>query len=252
MRCCACIVAGVLLVAPALGDWAHDVKWDQLLPTDAYGAASWIDHDTPSDALTADDFLCTEPWWITDIEFFGWSYYGSQYIDQFRITFWSDVPATPQDESHPGELLYDYYVNPVTPGDPLGIGWQEIATNHFKINLPEEAWFHQQGTPDDPIIYWIGIQGVMVTDGFFDAFYWNFRDRYQPVWGDDAAFTSNYFGYPPWAHWGFPPGYGDPGLYEGPLPPGWTSADMSFKLTGIPEPASLVLLALGLLALRRR
>jgi len=229
-----------LAAGPALADWDHPIKWDQLEPIDTFGGASWIDNDTPSDALTADDFFCGGDLpWITDVKFHGWSTYGDEYIDRFRITFWTDVPATPYDESHPGELLYDGEFT----------DWFIDGNGAYQINIPQDMWFYQ-GTEDR--ILWIGIQGVMVDDGYADSFYWNFRDRYQDIWGDDAAFTSEYFGYPPWAHWGFGPDYSDPGLYEGLLPDGWTSADMSFRLTGIPEPASLSLLALGALVLIRR
>jgi hypothetical protein len=233
-------------------DWPHPVKWDQLLPLDGYGAASWVDYDTPSDALTADDYPCSglpADQYVTDIEFYGWSVYGSQYINTFRVSFWNDVPASPSDASHPGSLLYEYEASAADPADPLKIGWQEIETNHFKIDLPEDQWFDQGLGPK---VLWISIQGVMVTDGFFDGFYWNFRERHELTWGDDAAFTSTYFSLPPWYNWGFPTGFADPDLYDGPLPLGWTSADMSFRLTGIPEPATLVLLGLGGLVLVRR
>ncbi|MBN2561578.1 MAG: PEP-CTERM sorting domain-containing protein [Phycisphaerae bacterium] len=232
-------------------DWGDPIKWDQLLPLDGYGGASWIDNDTPSDALTADDFLCTQTGYINDIEFNGWSYYGVSYLDSFRITFWTDVPATVDDASHPGTLLHECVVG---PGEP--VGWHQVDPvndpNHFKINLPDDQWFYQEGTEQDPIIYWIGIQGVMLDDGYFDAFYWNFRERHEATWGDDAAFASDYFSYAPWANWGFTAGYGDPDLYEGTLPSGWTSADMSFRLSGTPEPSTLGLLGLGSLALIRR
>jgi hypothetical protein len=239
-----------LIVAPVLSDWNHDVKWDQLDPQDSYGGASWVDYNTPSDALTADDFLCSETGWISDIEFWGWSIYGNEYIDSFRITFYSDVPASPGDASHPGDMLYDYTIGPVTDPEYPTLGWQEIETNHFKINLPEDQWFAQTAGN----IYWIGIQGVMVTDGYFDGFYWNFRDRYEETWGDDAAFTSEYFGMAPWWSWGSPAGYANPDLYETTLPADWTSLDMSFRLTGlpIPEPASLLLVCAGILLARRR
>jgi len=252
MKYCAILVGLALVVSPALADWPHPIKWDQLLPTDGYAAASWIDNDTPSDAITADDYLCSgqpRDQFITDIEFFGWSYYGIAYLDKFRISFFTDVPATPNDASHPGELLYQYDVSQADPADPMKIGWQEIETNHFKIDLPQDHWF-DQGV-GGPHVLWIAIQGIMVDDGYFDAFYWNFRERHEPTWGDDAAFASTYFQYAPWFNWGSPAGYADPDLYDGPLPTGWTSLDMSFRLTGIPEPASLLLLALGAL-LRRR
>ncbi len=244
-----------LMAAPALADWPHPPKWnngifDPLSDLDSYGAASWVEFDTPSDALTADDFLCTVSGPITDIEFWGFSYYGSQYIDKFRITIWNDVPEQPGvDESHPGTLLYDYQVEPAVGG----IGWQELDSGHFKINLPEDQWFYQTGSHEDPEVYWIGIQGVMVTDGYSDSFYWNFKNHLYPTWGDDAAFTSDYFGYLPWYNWGWQDDTNTANLYEGPFPDGWFgSLDMAFIITGIPEPASLVLLALGGLTLIRR
>ncbi|MCK6456509.1 MAG: hypothetical protein L6Q92_08275 [Phycisphaerae bacterium] len=241
------------LTAPAVADWpGHVIKWDQLAPWDDFGAGSWIDTDTPSDALSADDFLCTETSWITDIRFAGFSYYGPQYLTHFRVTFWSDVPATPNDASHPGTLLYDATISPADPMDPLKLGWQDVGDGTFKINLPRELWFFQEGTPTFPRIYWLGIQGIMLQDGAFDAFYWNFRSRTVPNWGDDAAFMSNYFGYPPWANWGIPPTGGNPVLYDGPLAPGWSSLDLAFQLTGIPEPTTLLFLAVGLPLIVRR
>jgi hypothetical protein len=246
-----------LLAATASADWGHPVKWDQMSGgLDSYGGASWLDFDTPSDALSADDFMCTDGGWITEIELAGWSYYGTQYLDKFRVTFWSDVPATPNDASHPGQLLYDVEIGAANPDDPMGIGWKEVETNHFLMNLPEDVWFRQtRGS-----IYWIGIQGVMVNDGYFDAFYWNFADRNLMNWGDDAAFSSDYFGYLPWANWGVDwitdPAVGVVSLYDGPLPDGWTSMDMAFRLHGVvPEPGMLSLLALsglGAVAFLRR
>jgi len=268
MRVLAYIAVLGLSAAPVMADWDHPVKWDQKYPLDTFGAASWIDNDTPSDALSADDWLCTIPMPVTDIEFSGWSSYGDQYLNQFRITFWNDVPRTPDDESHPGDLLYEYYAD---PADEFGIGWQVVYDpehdhDNYKINLPEEYWFYQEGTPENPVVYWIGIQGVMVDDGAFDAFYWQFRERGNPApwpvgyedWNDDAAFASEYFGYQPWANWGWPTGsLADPDmgpdLYEGPFPFEWdASADLSFRLTYFPEPTSLLLLGLGGLALIRR
>jgi len=262
MRVLAFIAVIGFVAAPVMADWPHPVKWDQKYPKDTYGGASWIDNDTPSDALTADDWLCTVPLPVTDIEFDGWSSYGEEYIQGFRITFWSNVPDDPGiDESHPGDLLYDYYTEDWTVViDPV------YGDDNYKINLPVEQWFYQEGTPTNPIVYWIGIQGVMVTDGYFDAWYWTFRLRGDPApWppgyeylNDDAAFMSDYFGYAPWNNWGWPAGtLADPSLgpdlYDGPFPVDWdASADMSFRLTYFPEPSSLFLLGLGALALVRR
>ncbi|MCK4873130.1 MAG: hypothetical protein KAS72_10425 [Phycisphaerales bacterium] len=234
-------------------DWPGQVMWDQGYP-DTYGAHSTIDYDTPMTSTTADDFLCTMSDQITDIHFWGWSYYGAAYLDGFRVTFWTDVPGDPGiDESHPGEILWQHDFFEADPGDPYGLGWTMMEDNaEWRINIPEPDWFYPEGTPDDPIVYWISIQGIMVDDGASDTFYWNFLDRYLDTWNDDAAFESEYFGFAPWANWGWPTPDG-PDLYEGPFPDGWwKSADMAFVLTSIPAPSSLLLLGLGGLVVTRR
>ena len=250
MKYLAVVLAMVGLMAAANADWGHPVKWDQMSGgLDSYAGASWIDYDTPSDAITADDFLCNQTGYITELELAGFSYYGVDYLDSFRITFWTDVPASPNDTSHPGQLLLDATVG---RADPSGIGWQQTGDYTFLINMPEDKWFRQSAGN----IYWIGIQGVMATDGYFDAFYWFFQERHLPTWNDDAAFASSYFGYNPWASWGVDSG-DNVGLYDGTLPCDWTSLDMAYALHGIavPEPGLISLLGmsgLGLLALYRR
>lgn len=248
-----CAIAVCAFVANA--QWNDPVKWDQLSAgVDSYAAASWDDNDTPSDALSADDFLCTELGWITQIDWCGFSYYGEQYLDGFRISFWTDVPSNPNDQSHPGSLIYDR-----TFSMGAGAGYVNSAYNgatgfyDYSICLDELDWFLQQGSTSNPMVYWVSIQGLMVDDGFFDAWYWCFKNRSLPTWNDDAAFTSNYFGMPPWSNWGVDP-TGAVALYDGPLPAGWTSLDMGYRLYGhpVPEPSAFVAAGIGALALLRR
>jgi hypothetical protein len=245
------IMAAVLalaLVPVALADWPHDVKWDQLqLDAGGWGANSYL--GIVSDILVADDFLCSETGWITDIEFCGWETVGAVGIDTFWITFWTDVPETSDSESHPGEKpLVAIDVAAADPTDPLGLGWKKTGDYTYKINLPEQNWFRQeQGNT-----YWIGIQAVMGGNGSFS---WMLRDRNACMWGDDAAVLLA--GTPPWDHYGWPDAgpSGQPEAYQGMFPDGWDkSADMCFRLTGIPipEPATLGLVASGLLALALR
>lgn len=261
MRCVAMMVVAVavLVLAPtARADWPGvTAKWDQGSGGhDPWGFASWID-DVNGTAMTADDFLCTAPGPIKEIEFAGYSAFGNAYLNGFRVTFWTDVPATAADASHPGSLIYDRTIGPANPGDPLKIGWQDLGNEWFLINLSTSDWFWQEGGGTSPMVYWIGIQGVMAADGYGDAFYWYAVPRTIPSWGDDAAFESEYFGYPPWANWGWPTNDAgaSPDLYDGPFPAGWAnSADAAFTLR-VPEPATLCLMgagAIGMLLRRRR
>jgi hypothetical protein len=129
------------------------------------------------------------------------------------------------------------------------VPYQYLGDNHFKVNLPEDCWF-DQGYGEE-VVYWIGIQAKMVTDGIPDYFYWQFVEPGYG-WNDDAAFTATVWDYPPWYNWGFPTP-DEPALYDGPFPDGWySSADMSFRLAAVPEPTGLCLLGLGLFLLRRR
>lgn len=247
----------VLLTLPAASaraDWPHPVKWDQLDPLDGWGGASYYNAGTDITTTTADDFQCTETGWITDIEFHGFSNGGP--VQSFRVRFWTDVAATADEESHPGTLLYDETFGPASADDLLGLGWTQVDSDLFKINIPEELWFVQEGSAANAVVYWISIQGIADPDDATSNFYWYFRDRNESTWGDDAAFTSESWGYDPWAHWGWETMefVDDPELYEGSLPVDWAkSADMSFALSGIPvpEPATIGLLALALLGLSR-
>jgi hypothetical protein len=239
-----------LTAATARADWPHDVKWDQLLPADQYGVVSYYrtGGTAPVEATAADDFLCTETGWITDIEFLGW---GSG-ITSFRVRFWTDVPETAEKESEPGQLLYDETFGPAGSD---GLGWKYIGddTYTYKINIPEELWFHQEGSAAGPTVYWISVQGIIDPASPSGNFSWLIRERNEPTWGDDAAFESEYYGHEPWAHLGWPSTdpSAAPDFYEGKLPAGWAkSADLCFRLTGtVPEPASMGLVCLIALAL---
>jgi len=235
-----------LAAASALADWPHEVKWDQLEPESNYGFLSYI--SSQEQALVADDFQCAETGWITDIEFSGATYLGNDTLGSFRITLWSDVPATTLDESHPGQLLRELNLGKADPNDPLRLGWQCVVPGQYKIDIPSSEWLLQE----EGTIYWIGIQGVVTDDA--NWFGWDFRDVNASTWGDDAVVASDL--YPAWTHLAWTTG-GMPTVYTGKFPTYLLkSADMCFKLTGIvPEPATGALVALGaavLAALRRR
>ena len=171
----------VVVIPPVLADWPHDVKWDQLEPYSDWFWRSFVNDQ--ENYIVADDFLCEETGWITDIESYGFCD-EIESLDSFRITFWTDIPQNPDEEARPGLLLFEVLVPKASPYDPLGLGWQQIGENRFKINLPQEDWFFQEaGT-----VYWIGIQGVMSSPEVW--FYWQFLS---PMEGlsllSDATFT---------------------------------------------------------------
>jgi hypothetical protein len=241
----ACVLAVLALAAPyAPADWPHQVKWDQLDNPSNWSISSTINDD--GETISADDFVCDETGWITDIEFWG-GYTDIFALNALRVTFWDDVSATDTDESHPGTLLRWIDLTEACPCDQYKRGWQLLETNHFKINLPEQDWFiQQQGTT-----YWIGIQGLM--DGS-ETFYWTLRDPSVCVLGDDAAYSADIYEPGTWLHMGWQT-ENEPGYYFGTLPNDWlSSADLCFRLTGtVPEPASMGLVCLiGLAVIKRR
>jgi len=236
---CALVVAA----APtALADWPHPVKWEQLDP--ASGNYQWSTITDTDSQMVADDFMCEETGWITDIEFYCIGALAN--VDALRVTFWWDVPGTVDEESHPGELIGDPII--VNPAGADGIGFKVIEVPEpvgieakVKINLPECDWFVQE----EGNIYWIGIQG------YASMYAWIVRDpEGLDTNYDDAVYVDKQG-----VLWHL--GYDEDGRfdkYQGRLPDDWTSADMCFRLTGIPipEPSLIALLGVAGLALLKR
>jgi hypothetical protein len=259
------VLLGVLAVAPvsAFADWDHEVKYNQLEPY-AYGLLD-VQLSFSSSAgvrIVADDFLCSETGYITDIEFWGFCP-EIENLDQFSITFWSDAVSPTSGRHHPDELMQDIIVD---AADASGIGWKTIdageivsmgeRTSLFKINLPKGDWFTQQQGDT----YWIGIQALLFGGSRFS---WCCRAFDTGTIPEDAVEGASMYPDPgDWLHLAWADtqlGLGvedEVSLTE----LGYTllqSADMSFKLTGtlIPEPATCALVVIGatvLAALRRR
>ncbi len=249
------VLSGALLLAlapAALADWDHDVKWDQLeSPTTSLLELrnSYIGNGME---LVADDFECFETGYITDIEFYGYSPNLAN-LDEFRITFWSDLPDT----IYPAELLADVYVPKAEPGELTG--WavydsEYTNTELYKINLPMDDWFVQY----EDETYWIGIQGVYSGDGVFN---WRCLAEAEPKRLEDASTNEALVPTDGWDHlvWVDVGGFMTAVVSEEEFShleqtTLLGSADMSFRLTGtaIPEPATMTLLcAAGLLFLSR-
>ena len=259
-------------------------KWVQL-PNITNGGMDVLDtlqNIVPGQWKTlADDFLCTQSGPITDAHIWG-SWLGdllptnSQGLPdptalQFHIQFWSDVPQGPTNAfSHPGNLLWtgsfgpgQFTVNPnvlsasetfFDPNQGQNIG---TDTHVYQYNFPNlssalQGYFTQtKGT-----VYWFEVQAsVQNTLGVVPAvFGWKTADplqlplTYVPpaqyTFMDDAVFADTaQFADPntnlPWRDMHYPAGN----------PFAGASVDLSFVLTSVPEPSSIALAGLGLVAL---
>ena len=259
-----------VLSAGALADWdpccpCPGTKWVQL--PDPTG---W-DVRLTSPRIVADDFICTETGWITDIHFWGsWKGDVVGLIDNIHLSFHADIPEGGQGYSIPGEELWSRDIDPddYVDGDvkirefgTADQGWYDpdptsgeyLRHDHdtiWQVNiiLAEEDWWIQRGTPDNPIVYWLDIQvEVSSPMGALADFGWKTSyEHYGPddaVWGNlivDDLDGSTVDGID-WIE------LRDPVFPE-------ESLDMAFVLTGrpIPEPGIIVLAGLGLLVLLRR
>jgi hypothetical protein len=258
-----------VLSVGALADWdpccpCPNTKWFQR--PDPTG---W-DVKLTSPKILADDFICDETGWITDIHFWGsWRGDVQGVIENIHLSFHADIPAceNPAGYSIPGMELWSRDIDPdnylggevkIREYDTADQGWYDpnepeyIRHDHdiiWQVNilLAEEDWWVQRGTPDAPIVYWLDIQvevsspaGAVVDFGWKTSYEHKGPD--DAVCGDwlpnaDASTTNGIEWYE----------LRDPVFPE-------ESLDMAFVLTGIPipEPTIFAIAGLGLLALWRR
>jgi hypothetical protein len=222
--------------------------------------------ETPVGSMVADDYLCVDPFAVIDLHWWG-SYYmpGVLYpypnsdnmldpslatgnpppiLHGFNIEFYTDVPAGEDPLipwSHPGAELYHEFipiaqVTEVYYGTVVHIGGIEENVWQYNADLPIPF---RQGDYSDPqdidgdgnldgTVFWLKIQAVH-TD---TTIQWGWHEA-DSLWHDNAV-----------QHW--PP---DPNKPE------WTlleDKDMAFELSIVPEPALLLVAALGLLAALKR
>jgi len=195
----------------------------------------------------ADDWQCTSTEAITDVHIWG-SWLGDikppdMGLVQFRLGIWSDVPANGTFPSHPGTQLWSTVTTPtayqlwsaavngsfITPdGTILGSDTEVWQFNFLNLKDTNNETFVQRGTPAVPLIYWLSVQVVGTTAGTFgwETSVTNNLDDAAYRWDDQA----------PWVD-----------LHN--VQTG-KSLDLAFVIT--PEPGSLALLGLGVLALCRR
>lgn len=250
---CVMIVVAALTVS-ASADWSigEPNKWVQLPDKEPTG----IDISVMTPVILADDFNCIETGDIDDIHI--WGSWLNDYLPtsatggadaanvQFRLSIYSDIPATADSHSMPGELLKSWDFAPHTFNvreytTDVNEGWLN-PPSQYSENADSIIWqynfsmkddpFEQKGTPEQPVVYWLAVSATVPTDPNALLGWKTSLDH----WNDDATWLV------PGAAWQeliYPDGH----QYQG------GSIDLAFVIT--PEPATIAILGLGSLTLIR-
>jgi hypothetical protein len=233
-------------------------------------AGPWVPggSDLPSyyEKFLADDWLCTESGPVTDIHIWGSYNEDKQLVAPanayFSIAIYDNVPADATvPYSRPGNVLWDGYMKATATRlyaqaseqffDPNGqaILGPDTEVWQYNFQIPEADAFHQT----EGEIYWLGIHHSFDLNGdntVSAADLTNFSAHSPGTFGwktsgvqhfeDDAVYTDVYtFGVSPHV---VPSGEVWSELRH---PSSGESLDLAFVITTVPEPASVLLLALG-------
>ena len=229
------------LAIPAAADWNLEdpAKWVQLPDL----APTGMDVNTSFPYyILADDFLCTETGPITDIHIWG-SWYHDElpggedpYGIMFRLSIHADIPAGVGgiDYSRPGELLWlGEFHGPSGQfqariwEEGIDEGWFEPPNDYefpgdhvcwqYNFFIDEADAFWQEGTPDNPVIYWLDVQAEPL-----DGSTWFGWKTSLDHWNDDAVYGNGEEPYEgPWYELIYPDGH-----------PMWPeSIDLAFVIT---------------------
>jgi len=242
--------------------------------------------------VLADDFKCTSTDPITDIHIWGsWKDDAFPRGDPaaadgvfFTLKIWDDIPdpdgPTGDGYSMPGTMLWEQrFVYPTStlpdpkftsrewppsgtpaPGDSdwydptTGTWLPDEHNNLFQYNFfpdPNNT-FVQEGTPNDPKIYWLSVEANVMSAG--EEFGWRTTHK-DNNWQDDATYSiweapsgpGAWTETTPWTDMVYP---GDPTGAQHEFYDPETSVNMAFVIT--PEPTTMLLLSMGSLALIRR
>lgn len=198
------------------------------LPTGSTGYSSQLDLAYPFNSQTADDFTL-QPGGniVTDVHWWGtwWNPGAPGNATAFNIIFYADAGGVPTGAGMPDP----------TP-TAIAVYTIPFASVNEALDPTYTPWYSYDAVLSPPVVlspsdhYWIAIQSV---------------NNYPPQWGwvTTGALAGNanqgfpLLGVPYWTHL---------------VPANGTGTEMAYYLTGIPEPASLLLLSLGALLLRRR
>ncbi|MDD5134164.1 MAG: GEVED domain-containing protein, partial [Phycisphaerae bacterium] len=198
----------------------------------------------------ADDFNCTQTGPITDVHFWGsWEDDDKGQIGSIEVKIYSDDPVGaggtyPDNQySMPDELLWQhkFYDGQFVESLYYDLGeefewWWDPYFGDLKQNGDHQVWkydiyidpadaFIQQGTPDNPLIYWLELRVNKAYNPDANGFGWKTSTEH---WNDDAVFANGAI-YPwvsGWSELRYPPGH--------PYSP--ESLDMAFAITTGAEP----------------
>lgn len=239
MRVLAIVAVMGFMAVPALAD---PVIWDNM--PNGHGtfmASSQLDAAYPFDSQTADDFLFEFEAVVTDVHWVGgfWNLSGDIPDPQvFNLYIYAGEGEECPPECVPGLFM------PTTPV-PDSAMWSVLGVTPTATLLAGDTYAYDldlgplnQFTAWPGAHYWLAIQWV---GEFSTVGQWGWSDALdsQQLCGAVQGFPL--LGVPYWT-----PVDGDSGTPE------LDCVDMAFQLTGIPEPATLLLLGFGGLALIRR
>ncbi|MEI6914496.1 MAG: hypothetical protein WCL39_05130, partial [Armatimonadota bacterium] len=155
--------------------WPNPTKWSQppveLEPASPPLYNGWNERSMfIQPPIVADDWLCTDQRPVTDIHwwgsFIGWDQpYPPAMPKAFHIGIWTDVPATPNTPSHPGQMVWQNYCSTYEWNfagydvDPRGIQPWETCFQ-FNQKLDPTQWFYQDPGPNLRNIYWLSIAAI--------------------------------------------------------------------------------------------
>ena len=205
----------VIFINFLYSDWnpGDPSKWEQLpdLSENGYDVDATKDMGLQQPPhILADDFLCTQSGYITEIHFWG-SWYHDEIpfwecpeAVEFTISIHADIPAGQvASYSMPGEVLWYTTFSP-TYDDVVWYhegyeGWYDPVTGYSEMNadyycfqynffVPTAEQFYQEGTEENPIVYWLDIQATPLDEEYFPfaRFGWKTSETH---WNDDAVWV---------------------------------------------------------------
>jgi hypothetical protein len=180
----------------------------------------------PDDYILADDFLCEDSGYVTNIRVWGsWLNDFYPFADQpeavrFILSIHADIPAdqSPTGYSMPGEALWwrEFQAGEFLAqiwADNLQEGWLDPPEAYqfpgdtvcwlYEFRIPLAEAFFQTGSPDEPVVYWLDVKAF--PEDIEALFGWKSSESH---WNDDATWGVGMEPFPgPWSELRYPPGH---------------------------------------------